>query len=563
MEIVEYPNKFHIFNDFGRFKNSQLSAIKSIKYGDDRQVATYDWKAKAWVVPISFKNVVYAIGEKYRAKHVEIKTELPQNIGTIPAMPKLDPSFMYELPGNRKLRSYQEEGVARGLQLKRFINGDQPGLGKTAQSIVTLAAAEKQGNITFPCLVICPSALKINWFREFSMWSNKKSLILTTGTKDTWHRWFEMEQADVFIVNYESLKKYFVKSLPKTKTFKSAEIVLDERVSLFKSIIVDESHKLKDSTTLQTKITAQIAKGKEWTILLTGTPVVNKPIDLWAQIAILYKLNCFGGPDYFKTRYCEGGRGAANLQELNYMLNMHCFFQRNKAEVLKDLPELTRQEMTVSISNKEEYKRVKNDFANFLQNSDFTDSEIRKKLSAEVIVKMTMLLGISARGKIDAACEFIDEIIGSGQKLVIAITHNDVVELLQKKYPKAVCVTGKQNGLEKQRSVDAFQNDPKTNIIIVNYKAGGVGITLTASSEVLMLELPWTYADCDQMEARCHRMGQRNSVRATYLLGEGTLDEWMYQLIQEKKLVANTVTGAVDDIPVSTLNKVLDLFKNN
>lgn len=559
MQIVEFLNEFHITIGFGRFKEQHRQMVKDVRFEDSNQVAKWHYEKKVWIFPISFKSQVYTIGKACRATHIQIKDNLPERVDTIPALPKLDIAIPLK---KGAMRHYQEEGVARGLQLKRFINGDQPGLGKTLQSIATLVGAELKGDNVFPCLVICPSALKINWKREFEMWTDKKCIILDDKVKTTWQRWWEMDMASVFICNYESAKKYFVKSMPEKKNLThSSQIIMDDRVNMFKSVIIDESHRLKDPKSITAKICINITKNKEYIILLTGTPVVNKPIDLFSQLAVMFKLNHFGGADGFRQRYCEGGKGATNLAELNYLLNMTCFFQRKKEDVLKDLPALTRQTIICSITNRSEFDKVKNDFANFLRNSDLTDAEIKKKVNAEVIVKITMLLQLSAIGKIEAAQEYIDEVVGSGMKIIIGVKHQIIVDMLMKEYPKAVCVTGRQNGIQKQDSVDSFQKKTDTNIIIVNYKAGGVGITLTAGSELLLLELPWTQADCEQFEARAHRMGQPSSVRAAYLLGENTLDQWMYDIIQEKKAIANAVTGNEDDIPVNMISKVIDLFK--
>ncbi len=559
MQIVEFLNVFHISIGFGRWKDRDKSLVESIKTIDGYKIARWNHTKKVWVIPLSFKEQVDEIAKKCRASVIQIKDNLPERVDVIPALPKLNLTIPLK---KGAMRSYQEEGVARGLQLKRFINGDQPGLGKTLQSIATVVGGELLGDITFPCLVVCPSALKINWKREFEMWTDKKAMVLDAKTKDTWHRFWEMEQADVFIVNYESMKKYFVSSMPAKKDLKhSSQIIMDNRIKLFRSVIIDESHRLKDPNSIQAKICIQLTKGKQYIILLTGTPVVNKPIDLFSQLAVMFKLAHFGGENGFKTRYCEGGKGSANLKELNYLMNMSCYFMRKKEEVLKDLPPLSRQTIVCSITNRHEFDVVKNDFANFLKNSDLSDSEIKKKVSSETIVKITMLLQISAKGKIDAAKEYIDEIIESGQKIVVFCKHKIIVDLLKESYPKAVTVTGQDDANQKQNSVDSFQNKESTNIIICNHKAAGVGLTLTASSEVLFVELPWTQADCEQAEARCHRMGQPSNVRATYLLGEDTLDQWLYDIIQEKKAIANSITGAEDIVPTNIVNRVFDLFK--
>jgi len=609
MQIVEFLNEFQISLDFGRWRDRHTQMIKGICIVSEwstniltgfiidspvdvsiainvmpdkinvpyqhlknterivwrklTSVAKWNHSKKVWVIPILYSEQVYQIGEKCKASIIQIKESLPEKVDIIPDLPKLnfDLGIVNSINGYRP-RPYQEEGIARGLELKRFINGDQPGLGKTLQSIGTVYGAEMQGEVTFPCIVICPSALKINWKREFEMWTDKKAMILDDKNKDTWHRFYEMGMADVFIVNYESLKKFFVRSMPNKKDLKhSNQIIMDERIKMFKSSIIDESHRLKDPNSIQAKICIQITKAKKYIILLTGTPVVNKPIDLFSQLAVMFKLSHFGGENGFKARYCEGGKGSANLKELNYLMNMSCYFMRKKEDVLKDLPPLSRQTILCTLTNKKEFDVVRDDFANFLKNSDLTDSEIKKKVSSETIVKITMLLQISAKGKIEAAQEYIDEIVESGQKIVVFCKHKIIVDLLKQIYPKAVTVTGNDDSIQKQNSVDSFQKNPSTKIIICNHKAAGVGLTLTASSEVLFIELPWTQADCEQAEARCHRMGQPSNVRATYLLGEDTLDQWLYDIIQEKKAIANAITGTEDIVPTSILSSVFDLFK--
>jgi len=605
MQVVEFKNVFHIKPDFGRFKDYQVEKIKSICeviewstniitggyiasptivgkillekkdlefvnkpiefFRDTTKiiwrkyvpVAKFNWEKKSWVVPISYINEVYEIGKKCRASHVQIKDDLPEQVDTIPELPELT----IDIPLKKgEMRHYQKQGVARGLQLKKFINGDMPGLGKTLQSIATVVGAEIAGEVTFPVLVICPSALKINWQREFEMWTDKKAIVLNDKIKNSWQVYHEIGEADVFIINPESLRKFFVKKYPKDlKT--AADIEMDPRIDLFKSVIIDEIHKQKNPSSQRSKITLRITRGKNYVIGLTGTPVVNKPIDLFAQLAIIGRLSRFGGPQGFKNRYCEGGSGASNLKELNFLLNKNCFFRREKHEVLKDLPDKIRQTITVPISTREEYVLAENNFKTFLQNNDFTDAEIRKKLRSEVIVKITMLLQLSAKGKIEAAQEYIDEVIESGEKIVIFCRHKIVVDELCKIYPNAVRVTGTENESQKQASVDVFQNNPKTNIIIGSHKAAGVGLTLTASSEVLFLELPWHFADLEQCEDRCHRIGQKSSVRSTSLLGENTIDKWLYDLIMEKKQIADTVTGADDVVPTSTMDSIMNAFK--
>ena len=118
--------------------------------------------------------------------------------------------------------------------------------------------------------------------------------------------------------------------------------------------------------------------------------------------------------------------------------------------------------------------------------------------------------------------------------------------------PDAVRVTGRDNATSKQAAVDAFQSG-KAKLIICSIKAAGVGLTLTASSNVAFIEFPWTYADCLQCEDRAHRIGQKDNVTCYYLIGRGTIDGVLYNIIHRKKSIANQIMATDDDIPTDEL----------
>jgi len=556
MQILEYGTEFRIHIDYNHFRKRNLSAVKKING------ANFDYKDKTWKIPLSERKTMIALQKWANAKYFKIDTQTPKQLGEIPPMPELETDVPLSHPEGFGFRPYQEKGVAKGLQLKRFINGDEQGLGKTLQSLATIHAAALRGEDVFPCLVICPSSTKINWKREWEMWTDRKAMVLESKIKDSWHRYHDIGMADVFITNYESLKKYFVQSIPKKGTRRrSSDIVMDERINLLKSVIIDESHRCKNPSTLNAQLSLQITREKKWVILLTGTPVVNKPVDLFPQLAIIGRLGDFGGKNRFFSRYCEGGRGSANLKELNYFLNKHCFFRREKTEVAKDLPEKQRQTILCDITTRAEYNKARDEFVKYLEESGADDAEIAKKMRGEIIVKMQALKKISAYGKLNEAREFIKEVNDSGEKLIVFVIHHAIVDELKKEFPKAVTVTGRDKDFEKQRSIDAFQNDPDTKLIICNIKAAGVGITLTASSRVAFIEYPWTYADCVQCEDRAHRIGQKNNVMCTYFLGQNTIDEDMYELILQKRHVANTITGANDSIQMDMVDGLIGMFK--
>lgn len=463
---------------------------------------------------------------------------------------------MNELQHNLKVDPYpyQQEGIRFGLKNKRIIIGDEPGLGKTLQSIGIVDTAN-----AYPCLVICPSSLKINWQREFEKFTNKSALVLDNNVRTTWSYLLNMGMHHVAIVNYESLRKYFVWDIRGGKQFRLKDVVFCPQIKTFKSIIIDESHRVKDPAAQQTIFTKGLSVGKEWVILLSGTPVVNRPEDLVAQLSIMNRLNEFGGRGKFMSDYCTDPKSkeaepAVPLSVLSRQLYDTCMIRREKTKVLPQLPDKTRIDLYVDISNTAEYNLAAADLAAYLQEyTECTDWEIRRKMRMEALVKFMTLRSLATKGKIAQAVDFIRTFLDNGKKLIVFCSLHEIVDELKMFFPKAVTVTGRDNAVCKQASVDAFQNNPDVQLIVCSIKAAGVGLTLTASSNVAFIELAWTYADCCQCEDRAHRIGQKDNVTCYYLLGRGTIDHTIYSLIHRKKSIANEIMNADDEIPTDEM----------
>lgn len=509
---------------------------------------------KTWRVPINQRPEVEAFAIKYGFSFGEVQDV--QHHFTIPELPDLNVNISLK----RKLFPYQEKGVAYCLDKKRLIIGDQPGLGKTGQSIAAITAAN-----AFPCLVICPSSLKINWQREWEIWTNKRARVIDEPLARYMHRWVDSGMIDVFIVNYESLKKYFVVEMnkPESGRLTLKNIKFSVKKDLFKSVIIDESHRCKDFKTLQTKFTKGIAEGKEYIFALTGTPVVNKPKDLLPQLGIIDRIDDMGGYRFFMQRYCGGMNGSSNLKELNFKLSTKCFYRRDKSEVLKDLPAKIRQIVYCEIDDKHrlEYNKAQEDLREYLiKYREATDERVESAMRGEVMVRIGILKNISARGKLNDVCDYIQEVLESGEKLVVFLHLKEVFAKLKSMFPKAVSIVGEDNQLQRQHAVDSFQNNPECKLILCSMQAAGVGLTLTASSRVAFVEQGWTAAAHDQCEDRCHRIGQKDSVQCLYFIGKDTIDEWVYKIINEKRSIANDVTGAKDEVQVDVVDRFATLF---
>jgi len=546
MEIATINNHYAIRFPF---RPRILEAVKNL------EGRRWNPVRKAWMVPVKEKEAVEEFARKYGFQFIEFVEQAAPVVPSIPALPagEIDVSFL-------KVRPYpfQMQGIEYAAAKKRLIIGDQPGLGKTLQS---MAAVIKED--LFPCLVICPASLRENWRREWIKFSSKKVMILGDSTRNNYDLYHSTGMVDVFITNYESLKKYFVVDIKKRKDgkFTLSDVSFRPQIEMFKSVIVDELHRCKSSATQQSKFVKGIASGKPMVIGLTGTPVVNKPKDLIAQLSIIGRLVDFGGYKQFVGRYCAGFNEASNLEELNAILRTNCFIRREKHEVLKDLPAKQRQNVICEITNRKEYTDAENDLVRYLKEyREATAQDVARALRGEIMVRIGILKNISARGKLNAVFDFVDDILDTGEKLVLFVHLREVAESVMNRYPGAVQISGGQTAEQRQSAIDRFQQDGNVKLIVCSIKAAGVGITLTASSRVGFIEFPWTFADCEQCEDRTHRIGQEDSVTAYYFLGQNTIDEKIYQIIQTKKVIAQAVTGSTEQVPESFVDIIANLF---
>jgi len=297
---------------------------------------------------------------------------------------------------------------------------------------------------------------------------------------------------------------------------------------------------------------------------LTGTPILNRPNELISQLQILDRLDPLGGYTYFSKRYCQASynrfgytnKGADNLDELHTRLRSTCLIRRTKQEVLSELPEKERTIIPVEIDNRNEYQKAEKDFITWLK-------EVKGKigsLSAEAIVKIEYLKQIVADGKLNQAIDWIKSFLKTEQKLVVFSNHIKIQQNLLKNFPFSATIFGKDCLEKRQESVNKFQTDDNYKLILCSLKAGGVGITLTASSTVLFLELGWTPADHEQAEDRIHRIGQTNQVNIYYMIGYNTIEDWIVELINKKRTIIKAITdGQLNQIQ-NIYNELIQKF---
>jgi SNF2-related domain len=450
------------------------------------------------------------------------------------------------------LRPFQAAGVAYALETKRTFIADEMGLGKTIEALATLEAAQ-----AYPALVVCPASVKFNWEREIRQWLPHRSVAVLSGRTP-------QATADLNVINYDILGRL----LPKDKG-QGEQLAIPR----FEAVVLDESHYIKNGKARRTQHAQTLGRGVPMRLCLTGTPIDNRPIELVSQLDFLDRLQDFGGFWPFVERYCDPQchrygwdfSGADHLGELHERLRGLGYIRRLKQEVLPELPPKQRVYIPVEITNRREYNRVEKDTIAWLgeraaRQQNFVASiahlpkrERRRRMAeraqdaqeraarAETLVCIEALKQVCAQGKMAAVQDWIETFLESGEKLVGFAWHQEIVDALAKAW-QAPRITGKTGAKRRQEIVDAFQTDPDAQLVFLNMRAGGAGLTLSAASNALFVELGWTPTAHDQAEDRCHRIGQAGSVTAWYLIARGTIDEDIYDLLEDKRAVVDAVT---------------------
>jgi len=427
-----------------------------------------------------------------------------------------------------ELRDFQNVGVeflhASG---GRAILADDPGLGKSAQFIGLVQSEKIERTI-----MIAPATMKYVWESEVAKWSDLSTVVIDSDTDIA-----SIDKSTRFwIINYDILKKH-APELLKIK---------------FGLMGLDEAHYIKTPGTLRTKAVKTLAKGCEKIVMLTGTPVLNRPVELYVPLSLLDP-RAWGSYYQFVHRYCAAHRtrfgldvsGSSNLEELKTKMSRY-FLRRTKEEVMKELPEKVRMEIPLFLSGTvaTEYHKALTNFARFLrENKGKKDKEVAKALQAEKLTQLNFLRELAVKGKIQAAIEIIENVVASGQKILVFCSFNFPLEQLQEKLgTSAVLITGKTDSKERFEIVNSFQNDPGVKVFLGGIKAAGVGITLTKASNVLFLDYAWTPADHKQAEDRAHRIGNvHNSVTIYTIHARETIDDNMVNMLLKKKHLVDAI----------------------
>jgi SNF2 family DNA or RNA helicase len=541
--------------------------------------ATWSASDQAWRVPLGWSSCLalrsvfrsdLVIGPKLSAWAAN---ELATRISPANALRDLD-----TFEGDEDLFPHQRAGVAFLSTARRALLADEPGLGKTAQTIRAIKKLSETEEV-FPALVVCPNTLKKNWEREFKMWWPGVRVQVIKGSAGQRRKQFDTE-ADVYVINWESLRShsrlapYGSVALARcTDCGGHDEKVSENRCEIhkrelngidFKVVVADEIHRSKDPKSKQTRALWAATGDADVRFALTGTPIANNVLDLWP---ILHWLSPSEWPS--KTRWIDrmvdtmlNAFGGMIVIGVKPHMNEEFYAAINprmrrmlKARVLPWLPPVLKERRDIEMSSKQKkaYDQMRDLMIAELEGGSavtapspltqttrllqFASSFAEMQVDEITGESQVRLVGPSC--KVDALMDDIASGDFGDDSVAVCAVSRQLIELLSKEMTKAKIphglITGAQDEDERQKAVDDFQSG-KIKWVLFTAQAGGVGITLTAARRLVMLQRPWSLVDHKQAMDRVHRIGSEihDSIVIMDYVTEGTIEERVIDVLDTK-----------------------------
>jgi SNF2 family DNA or RNA helicase len=490
-----------------------------------------------------------------------------------------------------KLYTYQKEGIALIEKFDgRVLLADEQGLGKTVQALEYLRRHPK----IRPAVIVCPASVKYVWEDQAKQHCGLR-VSVCQGQKPP--KKGLLRDAKIFVINYDILL-YWANYLRNLRP----QIVICDEIHMIKSrgiartravrklcspirrvpvdaIAMADTHDVppkgrgfreddqvefmdKDGQTVTGFVTslangiATIKTQIPHLMGLSGTPLTNRPEELWTTLNLIWP-QFFPAFTPYAWEFCEPEmtpygwkyHGAANLNVLHKRLKRIGMIRRLKRDVLKDLPGKRRIVVPLDIDNRKDYDKALNDFINWLTTKDAAKAKRAKH--AEKLVQMAYLRRLAAEGKIKSVCDWIDSFLEEADdKLVVGCLHHSVIDKLHERYKKiSVTFTGKTSAKGKRAAIMEFRKDPRKRIILGQIKAIGTGVDglQSTASTSLVVEYPWDPATLSQFDDRIHRIGQMRNVTIYYAVAKDTIEERLCQIIQDKQdVLTRTLDGEKD-----------------
>jgi len=440
-----------------------------------------------------------------------------------------------------KLLNFQKMGLDFLLKSSgNALLADDMGLGKTVQTLAYIAS-EKQ---SLPVLIVAPLVTLTNWQREIERFMKKKSKNGRIVEKDTptitvirSGKPKELSSYDFYLINYELLHKRQA-DLSKLK---------------IRTLVCDEVQHLRSKTTQKYKAVKTLAgiKTTKYRVGLSGTPIYNHGSEIWPIVDIL-KPGLLGSFKEFCEYFCyQDEKGKAIVvpnkrDSLRYVLQRDVMLRRKKSDVLKELKDKVRYKETID-ADETYYKNELNKIWSKLEEEQKNaETEFNKLASYQrAIQSERQAAGVA---KLHHVIDFVKNIMEIEESVVVFCHHKSIHKLLHESLQefKPSSIIGGQRDKDRQENIDRFQNGD-TKLIVAGLRAGSMGINLTRAKYVIFAELDWTPAIHRQAEDRLHRIGQKNTVFAYYLIGKRTLDEHVANILVDKSYEIDAIMDESHD----------------
>lgn len=508
---------------------------------------SYSKDTMEWEIPV---NKISGLIKQFINYEITIKGKLSE-LNPKETIINYPDSFKFKT----KAFEHQLQGINYGLSHNKWLLADEQGCGKSKQ-VIDIAIIKKLSLNYKHCLIVCGvNTLKWNWVNEIHTHSDEGAWIL--GQKR--NRWGKVKIGStkdklddlIHMEKYSDDFPYFI--ITNVESFRDENIAEQInklcKLGIINMCAADEMHKMKNPNVQQTKGFLKCLP--ECRIGMTGTPLMNSPLDLYVILRWLgYENHAFYS---FKKHYCVmGGYGGyevvgyKNMEQLTAQVN-EIMLRRLKSEVL-DLPEKLYIDEFVEMNTKQSklYDEIETGIKNELAMGTL---DLSNPLS--ILTRLRQCTGytgivsdcIFESAKLDRMEDLVEEAISNNQKVILFSNWTQMTDIIQtrlKQYNPAI-ITGATNDNDRQTMVTKFQNDNSCKIIIGTIGAMGTGLTLTAGSVVIFLDEPWNRALFDQAVDRAHRIGAKSNVTIYSIMCKDTIDERIHDLIYKKGAMSDAI----------------------
>ena len=436
------------------------------------------------------------------------------------------------------LLAHQKEGVEFLLSRRSGILAFEQGLGKTIVALQAFSCLRKSGK-SDRMVVICPNSLKRNWCNEVERFASDETVSVIEGRRSTRRQTLSRLATSIVLIGYESARNDVV----------GIRALLQRSAAV---LVLDESHYTKNYHSLNSIAARHFADLVEHRWLLTGTPITNSPIDIYAQVCLVSDNRPLGSYAAFVAKF---GYRQVDDAKLNLLADMvRPYTLRKVKEECIDLPSKSFRDIVVELPawQRRLYAEVKNGIVGEV--SRMSSSEFARHLPtalvrvlrlAQVASNPALVFPVENRtpGKVEQLDELIAELITSGRKVVVWSYYVKTIRRLAERYQKLGCgsLYGDVPVDERHAIVSRFQDGTDVNVLLCNPGVAGTGYTLTAANYAIYETIGWRYDHFAQSQDRIHRIGQRLPVSCIRLMAENTIDNAIAESLERKACVASGI----------------------